>query len=327
MMGGRRGPPLDARPQALFAYAQTVTDTPMPRWQPPQTAAMGAGDKGSCHATPLTKAGASRFNVVFRRSSGSRQQRAKREGALSVAHDVSYLYDKDNRECVLRCKAVGQAPNKIFMCMQLAHRGADWVVGTELNLCGFDILVEEVMELHCIPYEEAVDAADNSSEAGAGGDLITCCGTSAHTASAASYAQTLSTAASVDPGRGHTTHAQPRFSFLPRQTSQHFVTTTPSRATRDNGPSSPTPLEDEEAPSICAPQKWPTLKMDSVSVGTALTAHHPTDLPPPAPRDERGVDGSVCQNSCPPHERRQRRRRRSVASLARELERCYPEYF
>ncbi|CAJ03485.1 conserved hypothetical protein [Leishmania major strain Friedlin] len=329
MMGGRRGPPLVAPPRVLFAYTQTATDTPMSRRQPPQAAAMGAGDKGRRHATSPTKAGASRFNVVFRRSSGSRQQRAKREGALSVAHDVSYLYDKDNRACVLQCKAVGQAPNKIFTCMQRAHRGADWVVGTELHLCGFDILVEEVMELHCIPYEEAVNAVGNSSKAGAGagGDRITFCGNSARTASAASSAQTLPTAASVGPGRGRTIHARPRFVLLPRPSPLHGVTATPPRATHDNAPSSPTPLEDEEVPSIYAPQKWPTLKTDSVSVGTALTAHHPTDPPPTAPRDERGVDDSVYPDSCPPHERRQRRRRRSVASLARELERCYPEYF
>lgn len=288
---------------------------------------MGAGDKGSRHATPPTKTGASRFNVVFHRNSGSRKQRAKREGLLSVAYDVSCLYDKENRECVLRCRAAGQAPNGIFTCMQRAHRGADWVVGTELNLCGFDILVEEVMELHCIPYEEAVDAAGKSSEPGAGCGLITFCGASTHTASTASSAQTLSTAASVDPERGHIAHAQPRFSLLPRQTPLHIVTAMPSWATHDNGPSSSTPLEDEEAPSICAPQKWPTLKTDLDSVGTALTAHHPTDPPPPAPRDERGIDGSVCSDSCPPHECRQRRRRRSAVSLARELERCYPQHF
>ncbi|GET87587.1 hypothetical protein, conserved [Leishmania tarentolae] len=302
----------------------------MPRWRPPQAAATGCGDKGRRHATPPIIAGASRFNVIFSRSSGSRKQRARREGALSVAYDVSYLYDKENQRCVLRCKAAGQAPNRIFTCMQRAHRGADWIVGTELSLCGFDMLVEEVMELHLIPYEEAVDAAsrdpaETKSDAGAGWDLTPFCGADAHTTPTVSVAQTFSTAASVDPRGEHRAHARPRLFLEPRQTPQ-LATAMPLRATHNNGFSSLTPLEDEEAPSICARQKCP-LKTESLSVGTALTAHHSTDSPLPVPRDDCGGDGSVCSAFCPPRQLQANRRRRSAASLARELERCYPQYF
>ncbi|KAG5503771.1 hypothetical protein JIQ42_07287 [Leishmania sp. Namibia] len=290
---------------------------------------MYASDKGSSHATSPVITGASRFNVVFSRSCGSRKQRAKREGALSVAHDVSYLYDKDNNECVLRCKAAGPAPNKIFTCMQRAHCGADWIAGTELNFSGFDMLVEEVMELHLIPYGEdaaavARDSAEVNSEAGAGCGVIPFSRASAPTASTASSVRTLSTPAPPGPGRGYTAHAQPSFLLLPRQTPLHIATAMVSRALYDNDRPSPTPFENENIMPICAPQEWPKLKTNSVSSGSLLTARDPTDSSPPALRDERGIAGSGDSDGCPPH---QRQRRRSATSLARELERSYPHYF
>ncbi|CAJ1020867.1 hypothetical protein, conserved [Leishmania lindenbergi] len=295
--------------------------------QEQQAAALSAGDKGSILATPVIT-GASRFHVVFSRNSGSRKQRAKREGTLSVAYDVSYLYAKDNKECVLRCKAAGQGPNKIFTCMQRAHRGADWVVGTELSLCGFDMLVEEVMELHLIPYEEDVDAAGaDSLEGGAGCGIVTLCRTSAPTAPMASSVQSFSAPALLGSGGGRTAYAQPRMSFLRHRKPLHATAAMEPWAPHDNDPPSPKRFEGGGVPSIYAQSECLALKMGSVSMGATLTAHSPTDSPLLAPRDERCVDGSVDSDCCSLLQRQQRRRRRSATSLARELERCYPQYF
>lgn len=103
-------------------------------------------------------AGASRFQVVFGRSSGSRKQRARREGILSVGYHSSFLYDTDAKECVMKCKGTGVLPNPIFAKMQAARRGAAWTTGTVLTLNGFEVVIEDVMKLHLIPYSEDANA-------------------------------------------------------------------------------------------------------------------------------------------------------------------------
>ncbi|KAG5481493.1 hypothetical protein LSCM1_05510 [Leishmania martiniquensis] len=334
-MTGQKKGPLVAPPRALWhRLRQADRCTPMPNWKQQTAAVMRLSDKGSGPAAPPVITGASRFNVVFSRSSGSRKQRSRREGALSVAHDVAYLYDKDNNECVLRCKAVGPAPNGIFACMERAHRGADWVAGAELNFCGFNILIEETMELHLIPYGEdaavvAANAAENDSGAGAGCGVTPCSRALAPTASPALSRRTLSAPAPRSPGSEHTTHAQLRF-LLPRRAPLHCATTMASRATHDDGCSSPMPLEEEAVAPTCALQEWSPPNAIAVSTGSLPTPPDPTDAPPSAPGDERGINGSGGSDICLPHQcrqRQQRRRRRSVTSLARELERCYPQYF
>ncbi|KAG5508165.1 hypothetical protein JKF63_05419 [Porcisia hertigi] len=289
---------------------------------------------GNSHATSPVIAGASRFHVIFNCCSGSRKQRAKREGALSVAYDVSYLYDRDNNKCVLRCRSAGQAPNEVFTCMHRAHRGADWVVGTELNLCGFDILVEEVMELHLIPYEEnvasiATGAADgDKSELDAGGCIIiSSCGPRPPPLSTTSSVQIPLSSVPLGTVGGYTAHAQPCALTRPSQAPLHAAAATMLWATHDDGRSSVMPFASEKTIPTDDLQAWPTLNRGSVTAGAVSSDNDTTDPPPPTYRDERSIDGYEESHFCLSFHHQQRRRRRSSAYLAQELVRCYPQYF
>lgn len=243
---------------------------------PPRVPARHGGRR---HAA-VDGAGASRFTVVFSRTSGSRKQRAKREGAIVVRYDVAYLYDTDNHECVLRCKASGAGPNAVFARMQRAHRGADWRVGTELSLCGFDVVVEEVMELHLIPYEEDVDAA-----------------------------------AALD-GVEH--EAVPAADCADAAVHSAAVLRHRARAAASRTPV----LTPFPAATATGPVPWPADR--AATLAQCSSAHETAS--PSAPSDSSPGDGGTYALAAP-LQRARRRRRRSTASLARELRRCYPQHF
>ncbi|KPA76111.1 hypothetical protein ABB37_07883 [Leptomonas pyrrhocoris] len=282
--------------------------------------------------------GASRFRVVFGRNSGSRKQRAKREGSLSVGYHSSSLFDTDAKECVMVCKGTRMTPNRIFAKMQAARRGAAWTAGSELTINGFDVVIEEVMELHLIPYNEDVvtEAATGADTAVSVPQRKTSCvnnsGWHSPTASCAAGHGSRAAPAATTTAVAFTEMGARVFSpSLAAPTAQAdrvcsfnvpvlhasaqpetFAATTTTATTNDGGESAP--AEREQA-SLC-------VRAACASVPPAFSSITTKETEKACVKRAR-ADGNRAATTAHPR----RRARRSAASLARELRSSYPQYF
>lgn len=213
--------------------------------------------------------GTSRFKVIYGKLSGSRKQRAKGEGLLSVGYHSSALYDVGTRSCLMTCRGTGLLPNRLFNDMQRARRGADWTAGTSVKAGGFEMLIEEVMELHLIPYEEG-------------------------------------------------------YALPPLAVSASTVTR--QRAAPLTSPPTSPPVETEVAAAVQRQETDIHCKLPPTLV------LQPSSILPLVPQTESALSrstslldassGDASGRYCLP-----RKRRRSDASLAEELQQCYPHFF
>jgi hypothetical protein len=280
--------------------------------------------------------GSSRFDVVFARNTGSRKQRAKREGRLSVSYHISSLYDTDAKACVMVCKGTGVMPNRIYSQMQAARRGAAWTVGTQLVVNGFEVVIEAVIELHLIPYSESVDreaaALDNivatlrpTEVDAANGDLpfvaSTACslrrgGTGAGPGlpgeSDVMIAALSSAAPPLSPLRTSPFGAS---ALLPLKVTKCESAAAPRSAATGCG----RPCENSPPRFHCTDDGLPTLSSRRKAQGAEGTAEAAAD----SKRVRTAEDHVTTKAQGPPSSRV----RRSAASVARELRSVYPQYF
>ncbi|KPI90215.1 hypothetical protein ABL78_0597 [Leptomonas seymouri] len=270
---------------------------------------------------------ASRFQVVFGRNSGSRKQRAKHAGSLSVGYDSSLLFDTDAKVRVMVWRGTGMTPNFVFSKMQAARRGAAWVAGTQLTLGGFDVVIEEVMALHLIPYdEEVLTEAATGREDGAAGPRHRDCSVY-NNSSPASFNTTKREGEVADatgvalPEVGART-AAPSLDVCKALTGCILSSNTALPQSLRMRKTSPSATNDARRSTVAAGDQspWPTPTAGAAALKSSAPIIEGGDA-------MAGMKRARLEMHLSTATRPTQRARRSAASLARELRSSYPQYF